>query len=173
MCKGDRQHSDCCYKFSHLYLYSACSIKVHSVSLSRASCWNTKQCIPCRNMTQQTNLVCCMCVCVAVWKVMLQAVRWAPLWTPAAATVASQWPTVAGSAPATWTTSSTVTSYCPATHGHADPSSSTPSPSSASRQRRRPSSAPAHCQRAMNSHQTYRTSRWVGKDTQRQGLLYA
>lgn len=41
-----RQHSDCGYKFSHSYLYPASSIKVHFFYLSRASSWNTKQCMP-------------------------------------------------------------------------------------------------------------------------------
>lgn len=102
-------------------------------------------------------------MCVPVWKVMLQVVRWVPLWTPAVATVVFQWPTAVGSGPTTLTASCTDTSSCLATSGPADRSSSTRSLSSASRQRRRPSRGLVRCQRAMSSRQTYRTNRWGRK----------
>lgn len=140
-----------------VYIYPSSSVKVYFFHRSRASCWNTEQWVPSGKWL--SRLTQCVSLCVAVWKVMLQAVKRAHLWTSAVAIVVSQWPTVEGWAPTTWTASSTDTSYCPATHGPAAPSSSTLSPSFASRQRRRLSNVPVRCQRAMSSHQIYRTSR--------------
>lgn len=43
-----------------------------------------------RKMTKQTNLACSLCLCAAVWKVMLQELKWELLWTLVVATVVSQ-----------------------------------------------------------------------------------
>lgn len=139
----------CCFTFCHTYLHGVGSCKVPYATdhLSLAQ-------------TQFRTDLFCVCVLV-VWKAMAQALRLEPLLTPAAATVTSQWPTEVDLVLSASIASSTGRFCWLDTHVHAGQSCSTPSPSSESRQRKKPSSAPAHCQKAMSFHLTFRTNRWL------------
>lgn len=97
---------------------------------------------------------------IAVWKGMDDPVRAALPWMAEPTMARARWRTARPSAPTDLTARFTATGFSLGLRGLVGPSSSTHSPSSASRQRRRPSSGHARFLRAMSSQLTSKTNRY-------------